>query len=238
MKNTLYFVISLLLISCAKKEDSTIENGYNLTVKIKGVEDNKTVFLKKQANGVSIKLDSAITKNETVKFNGKIELPEIYGIFIENNSQGIFPIIESGNIQINTHIDSIYEAKATGTPLNKQLNEYKDKAREISERMNQSFYEFQKARAENNLDRINEINKKLKLINKDLSNYKLDFIKNNPNSFVSSMVLFSIAQNKETNLNTIENLYNSLSNEVKKSEFSNNIKSILDNSIRVKDSIN
>lgn len=231
MKKTIYLLFLLFIfLSCNKKTNNEIPSDNNFTIKItlKGVKDNTKIFLKKQENGISTTIDSTYTEKGIVTFNGNIDSPQVYGVFIDNSTQGIFPIIEKGKIKIDANSDALYDAKITGTELNEQLNTYKEKAKSISLKMNDLFHEFQKARAENNSKDINAINQKLKSINQELNKYKTNFVKNNSDSFVASMVLFSLAQNKEIDKNTIESLYNNLSKDVKKSEFSKNIQDILD----------
>lgn len=231
MKKTFYSIYLLVIIfSCNQKteKDSLLKNNFNSEINIKGVKNNTKILLKKQENGISTTIDSTYTKDGKASFTGNIDLPQVYGVFINNNSQGIFPIIEKGTIKIETNSDLIYDAKITGTKLNEQLNSYKEKAKNISLKMNDLFHEFQKARAENNSKEISRINQKLKAINQELNDYKTNFVKNNSDSFVASMVLFSLTQNKEVDIATIQSLYNNLSINVKKSEFSKNIKEILD----------
>lgn len=231
MKKTIY-LLSLLFIflSCYKKTNNepSLDNNFTINITLKEIKDNTKILLKKQENGISITIDSTYIKDEVATFKGNIDLPQVYGVFIDNNSQGIFPIIEKGEIKISTNLDALYDAKITGTKLNEQLNDYKKKAKNISLKMNELFHEFQKARAENNSEEISKINLKLNSINQELSDYKTNFVKNNSDSFVAAMVLFSLAKNKEISINTIQSLYNNLSNNVKKSEFSKNIKEILD----------
>lgn len=229
MRKVFFLLIITLLFSCKREQENSKILNYEMKLKIKGAKENSTAYLKKQEDGISIKLDSAIIKNEQVEFNGNVNLPQVYGVFIGNN-QGIFPIIEKGTIIINADIERLYDAEITGTKLNDQLREYKNKARKISEKMNTSFHEFQKARAENNFEKINEINKKLKSINRELIDYKVRFITNNPDSFVSSMILFSLIQNKEINLKKTKYLYDNLSSDVKKSEFSKKVSITLETS--------
>lgn len=239
-KKLIPIIIIITLWSCSNKteEKTTTKNNFKIELNLKEVENNTTIYLKKQENGISYKIDSTHIKNDKASFSGKIDLPQVYGIFIENNKQGIFPIVEKGKITITASINSLENAKIRGTKLNDELNKYKNKAQNISAKMNESFHEFQKARGENDIKKIKEINLKLNSINNELNKFKIDFIKQNTDSFVASMVLFSLTRKKETNHRTIQSLYNSLSQNVKQSEFSKNVEIFLNTSIVKKDAIN
>lgn len=217
--------------SCKNEKKEELTNNFNIKINISGAEKNTKVFLKKQKDGISIKLDSTEIKNEKAEFIGNINSPEVYGIFIEGISQGVFPIIEKGTIKVNINTNDMLSNKIYGSPLNKQLNDFKNEARSIAAKMNNLFHEFQKARAENNSKKLNEINKKMEVINNELTKYKIDFVTNNSDSFVASMVLFSLANENLISKETTQMLYNKLSEEVKKSEFSINTKKILNSSI-------
>lgn len=238
-KKLILLILTITFWSCNKRteEKNTKKNNFTIDFSLKGTKKNQVIFLKKQENGISYKIDSTYLKNGKASFSGKIDLPQVYGIFIKNNKQGIFPIIEKGKIIIEANINTLYNSKITGTKLNNQLNQYKTNAHSISAKMNELFHEFQKARAQNNSRKIKEINLKLDTINNELNKFKIDFVKQNTDSFVASMVLFSLAKNKEVNYTTIQSLYNSLSQNVKQSEFSKNIEVILSTHISIKNTI-
>lgn len=232
-------LLSIFIISffCCKESEKSENFFINISI-TNDIDKDHILYLKKQENNLNITLDSTYLKNGNAFFSGNIDQPEVFGIFIENNPQGIFPIIEKGTINIEANINNLKDAKIFGTELNDQLRDYKINAKKISVKMNDLFYEFQKARAENNVIKIENINEKMKSIDQELINYKLEFIKSHPNSFVSSMVLYSLANERVLEISTIEKLFMLLSNDVKKSEFSKNTKILIDINKVSNDSLN
>ena len=105
-----------------------------------------------------------------------------------------------------------------GSKLNDELEKFKEGSEKIVNKINDLFIQIQKARAENDLETINDINNKMRAINDENTRYSLDYAKNNPNSFVSSIILHSLLRIPEVDKNEIESTYINFSDDVKKSE--------------------
>ena len=232
-------ILILFISSCQKKSNQTAEENYLIKVDITGLNDNSKVVLKKQESGATIAIDSTFSKGGKFEFNGNIDTPAMYGIFIDSLQGGLFPLVESGTISISVHKDSLHKPVITGSKLNDELEKFKEGSEKIVSKINDLFIQVQKARAENDLETINEINTKMRAINDENTRYSLDYAKNNPNSFVSSIILQSILRIPEIDKNEVESTYNSFSDDVKKSEYSKNILLFLETMpITNKDSIN
>ncbi|MDJ0645041.1 MAG: DUF4369 domain-containing protein [Flavobacteriaceae bacterium] len=216
-------VIVIICLSCKREENISVKNNYTLYISVPNIENNTKILLKKQEGYLSMAIDSTLIKNQKAIFEGTINLPEVYGVFIEGYKEGIFPIIEKGTINVKVKINDLANSEIAGTKLNEQLAQYKENSREISSKMNDLFHEFQRARAENNSQKLIEINEQMRVIDKQRNDFSKKFIKNNSNSFVASMVLHSMSINKDISRDTIEKLYALLSNQVKKSEFSKSV---------------
>ena len=239
--NKFYIVILIttLLYSCNSKSDTVEEGNYAIKATITGLADNSKIVLKKQENERTIIIDSTFSENDRFEFKGNIESPAMFGIFIDSLQGGLFPLIESGTITITVHKDSLYKPVITGSSLNDELEKFKEGSERIVNKINDLFIQIQKARAENDLEKINDINNKMRAINDENTRYSLDYAKNNPNSFVSSVILHSLLRIPEIDINEIESTYSSFSVDVKKSEYSKNILRFLETMpISEKDSIN
>ena len=206
-----------------KEKEMITPFNYTINITFEDIENTIKLEMKKQENSTTILIDSTFTLNGKATFKGNIDFPEVYGIFITDQEQGIFPIVEKGTINIRTNISDLSNTQISGTKLNDQLNKYKDESKKISSQMNEFFHEFQKARSENDDEKLIEINRQMQAINFKKDLHSLNFVRNNPNSFVASMVLYSLVNNNEISKDTIAKLYSKLSKDVKKSEFSKNI---------------
>ena len=242
MTNHNFYASLFLLIviaSCGPKSSKIEENTFQMKLTVTNLTDGTKILLKKQEGQTTITIDSTLSKNGTFEFKGTIETPQMFGIFIDSIQGGLFPLIESGITTITVHKDSLFNPKITGSKLNDELEIFKEGSEKIVNKINDLFIQIQKARAENDLETITEINEKMRAINDENTRYSLDYAKNNPSSFISSVVLQSVLRIPEIDVTEVESIYNSFSSDVQKSEYSKNISRYLQANVSIqKDSIN
>ncbi len=220
MSKRLLFIGLIFLISCKKSNEAVATDRYILSISIENVADGTKLYLRKQEDNLSIDLDSTLVTNGAASFEGIIGAPEVYGVFIEGQTTGIFPIVEKGEVFITTDVKALGQTRIEGTFLNDQLARYKNRVAQILSKTNAFYHDFQKARAENDLNTLNQINERIAEIQREKVTYAESFIQDHPNSFVSTMVLHSLVINKELEYQQLYSLYDRLSDEVKKTEFS------------------
>ena len=93
--------------------------------------------------------------------------------------------------------------------------------------MNILFPEFQKARAENDVRKLEVINKKMQVINDKNTAYILRYARQNPESYISAVAIQSILRIPSINKDSIGNIYNKFSEYVKRGEYSKEIEDYL-----------
>ncbi len=235
--NFCILVIGISLFSCNTKSDALVDGDFYIKVKITNLIDGTKIVLKKQENNATVSIDSTVANNGEFEFKGSIENPAMFGIFIDSIKGGLFPLVERGSITITAHRDSLYTASIKGSELNDELQQFKEGSQKIVSKINDLFIQIQKARSENDLGKINEINDKMKAINDENTQYSLDYAKNNPDSFVSSIILQSLLRIPEIDINEVRSIYSNFSHGVKKSEYSKNIFTFLESETVQKDNI-
>ena len=228
-----YFTLLTLLLlisSCNEKSNEISDGDFHLKVTIKDLPDGTKVVLKKQEKNATVLIDSTISNKGKFEFKGSIDIPEMFGIFIDSIRGGIFPLVESGSIEITAHRDSLFTPVITGSKLNDELQKFKEGSQKIVNKINGLFTQMQRARGENDLEKIKELNSKMRAINNENTQYSLNYAKNNPNSFVSSIILQSLLRIPEIDINEVRNIYTSFSEDVKKSSYSEIIFEFLESS--------
>lgn len=202
-----------------KKVKKTINEtsiGYTLEGTIKSYLSNK-VYLNKIIENSIFPIDSAIIENNRFVFNGIVNYPERFQLTFENYSASITLIIENTIFEIEVDPILIQEPKIVGSPLNTLLFEYKQNAKNIFNKIDLLFPKFQKARLENDSEKLAEIGTELQVIENKFRDYSYNFIKENNNSYVAAMVLRD--QLKSLNIDSlrIRESYNLLSEDIKNS---------------------
>lgn len=223
------FIFSSCISPQPKKVEEKIDttsNRFTLTGNLKGYLSNK-VYLNKIIEHSIYPIDSAFIENNQFTFKGNIDYPERYQLTFENYSAAITLIIENTDFEINIDPILIQKPIITGSPLNSLLFEYKQNAKNIFNKIDLLFPKFQKARLENDSEKLTAISAQLVIIEDEFRNYTYNFIKNNNNSYVAAMVLRD--QLKTTNIDTvrIRASYNILTEKVKKSSDAEIIRLVL-----------
>ena len=213
----------LVFQSCKKNNVPRNIENFNITGLIENSYNGRKIFLKSQKNENLVTLDSTIIKNGEFEFKGSIGKPEIYGIFIDSLKDAIGFFIENENITIETNLKKLSASKITGSKTNDDYLDYIKVSNKIISEMNILFPEFQKARAENDAEKLEKINKKMQLINDKNTAFAYNYAKQNSDSYISAMALHSIIINNSINKDSIELVYRSFSDYVKKGDYSKEI---------------
>ena len=233
MQKIILLIITVFLVmSCDKtKKDS----NFQIDVTIKNVADGEKFYLKKQVDRKIIILDSTVVDNGKFSFKGVIKEPIQFGIFDANNRRdGIFPLVDlNDNIKITAYKDSLIKSIVLGSKLHDVLAKMSKKRERLGKKIQAYMPEYQKATFSNDSIKKIEINKKVKAISNKMNLNDWNFVKNNPNSYVSPIILKSLMTNVEYK-DSINIVFNNFSDKIKNSELSKPIKEYFDKNNKTK----
>ncbi len=214
-KIILLSLILTVLSSCEKEKKPPIKmDSYVVSINIDNVDGNK-VYL--QDLNTSTLIDSTLVKDGSAIFKGKIAVPERYLITIENVFGGKIIILENDSINVYVKDKDLLKASISGSKLNNELNDVLKKTEKIYSKLNLFYPDLQRARIENDADKLASIKHKMKGIVQENLDFHFNYVQKNPNSFVSAMILRDLIKRDSIDTNKVENLFNSFSSEVKKS---------------------
>jgi peroxiredoxin len=122
MNNAFIIAASLLLsvtTATAQKQNVTI------TGSVKGVNSGK-VYLQKFNNKMFFTVDSANLKNGKFSFKEQLELPELYGLTLNQDKSPLYVFLESGEINADIDTAKYYSGSTvTGSESNDLFTAYK-----------------------------------------------------------------------------------------------------------------
>lgn len=197
-----------------KENISKLTTQFQLTGRLDDYFADK-VYLNKIIEQSIYPIDSTdIIDNEFI-FKGIVEYPERFALTFENYSAIVPVIIE--NAQFNVYLNPvlIQDPTFTGSPLNTSLNEYKNISKAIFKKIDYLFPQFQKARLENDAEKLEEIGAKMQLIEQEFVDFTYEFIKKNKTSYVAAMILRDQLKTAKIDTLRIKKTYALLSEEIK-----------------------
>lgn len=200
------FVIISLMTACSS------EPHYVVKGKIEG-SDSITFYLQKRDAGVTITLDSAVSKKGSfIMKGGAVAYPQLVQLVAGNTRKRTSFYIENAEITITGSLDSLFKAEITGSKTQDELQAYIDSNKPLSEKYSQTYIEFQAASREGNEARVAELEKQAESIQDEMITLQKDFVKNNPGSYVSPSILGSLSYEMEAA--EIESLINAMDSAV------------------------
>lgn len=228
MKKIFYIItLATFAFACNKLE----KNEFLINGSAKGVKDGTSIYLNLQGeNGFLVK-DSAVIKNEKFNLKGTIETPEIGFIRMAANN-GDFPfILEHGKINIEVNKDTIQISKLSGTLNNEKLQSYNNESKVVFNKIIKYNVENQmtwiKAKKENDSATMNKLNAGLKSFQQELNDVSVKFVKNNPEAFLSVLLIENFITRQHLPVEEIKVLFSKINKEYSNSKSALNIKKIL-----------
>ncbi len=235
-KIILYAITVLLFYSCKKSSEKINSDGFIINGTIESIYNNTNVYLKTQENELLTILDSTIIANEKFEFKGKIEKPIVYGIYIDNIKGAIGIFMENKTITVEAYKDSLATSKISGSKTNDDYLDFIKQSNQIISKMNVLFPVFQKARAENDAEKLKEINKKMQEISNTNTVFTLAYAKQHSDSYIGALALHSVIRIPTIEKDTVAKIYNNFSEYVKKGDFALKTKIYLE-TVKTLDSI-
>lgn len=187
MKKIFYLLIPILLTAgCSSKPQFLIK------ARIEG-SDNVKFMLFKRSAGSFVVLDSAISRNGQFQMKGSVKYPEMVVLMASEKNQRVQFFLENAKIAISGKIDSVAIAKVTGSKTQDEYQSYISSDRQISKRGDDKYLQYQAANQSGDTASVRKLRDELNSISDELTQLKKDFIKNNPGSYFTPLLIADIS---------------------------------------------
>ncbi len=209
MKKIFYLSgIMLLMAACSS------EPHYTIIGDISG-SDNVEFLLQKRDDGQIITIDSAMSKKGKFKMKGgSVEYPQMVQLVAKTKRMRTSFYIEDSKITITGKLDSLNNAKITGSKTQNEYQSFIDSNKTLSDKFAKLYSEYQNASQLGNTSRIAELEKQAVAIQNDMTALQKDFVRKNPKSYVSPSILYSLSPEMEPD--EIESYINAMDTNVAK----------------------
>ena len=217
MKNILYLLTFCLIITSCDKPVKA-KDSYTINGKAEGIYNGIRVYLKALDNrGKQIDKDTAIVVNGTFKFEGKVESPQLWFVFVDNLQGNKAIIVENADISIEIDKDNLNNSLVTGTEANTAYNQFANKINELTLKRKDLAMEYRQAINKNDTITANKLTAEIAQASNESATYPFEFIKANNKNIFSLKLIESYTEANSTDLDLIIDAYNSLDQSLKDS---------------------
>lgn len=225
MKQIIAVLILVIITGCQKELE-----GYAITGTAEGIEDGKMVYVSQldQVNQPSI-IDSVAIQDEKFEIDfSEVDQPHLSFLTVNGLNGNVMYIAENETINFEIYKDSLMASKVSGGKENEAFQKYVSQIKDLSK--NAMALRGQMREEMSNSGDMSRMSyyqqKEDSLREKDLQ-FKKELIRENPDSFVSSLVLTDMQSMSVPN-EVVREHYNMLSEEVKQTSFAKAVKENMD----------
>jgi len=225
MKQFLTAIILLSILGCQKDHE-----GYSISGKIKNVENGKMVYVSElDSNNQPVKIDSVVIKDE--KFN--LDLPAITQsnlsfLNIEGLNGNVIFISENEQVKFEIFKDSLPTSQVSGGKENKVFYSYLDHLKNLNRRVMKIRADLrQTITTTKDSSTIAKLQKEEADLRNDDMIFKKKMVKDNPDTFVSVLILTDMI-NMGATTSEVNELFETLTEGLKQTPLAKTLKENLD----------
>ena len=229
MKKIAFIITTALFaIACNNLKD----NEFLISGTANGVENGRKVFIEVQTETGSLAKDTAVVTDGKFELKGITDGIDIGFVRIENEEINLPIILEEGKIEINIVKDSIHKSTLGGTPNNEKFNTFNLETKAISKKVAKFEKDngpaMQKAQMSKDTVTINKLIKEHKKFQDEMNVYSKNFIKENPDAFLSVLLLENFLMRQYLTPEEVKTYFAGLDKKVTETKSGKKIKTALD----------
>jgi len=206
MKRIINLLVIITIISgCVSEPHYTIEG------RIEGI-DNETVLLMKRDGKNYILVDSLTTESGLFKMTGKTEFPEQHYLEVIGHNGVLNFFLENSDISIIAHIDSIPNAKVSGSDTNVEYDNYNKLLAQFYSKQVDLGIKYSAAEKEGNNTLMQELYNEYLKVEDEIKAFNKEFVVTHGSSYIVPPIIRSISVNMGAD--EIEELINALDDNI------------------------
>ena len=220
-------LLTLLIVVAFTACDRVDKNTFILRAKTDLPEGTFVYRISPNANNQPVHVDTTKVTNGKFELRGDIAQIDVNFLFIEGRTENIPFILEEGIINAEVHKDSLTKSKIVGTLSNDDLFNYRKKTNGFGEQMNALATEINSANSMGDNLWSEELQGEYKKVQEQLNAYELDFLRQHPNSYISSLIMERFLNQKLIPVNEAKILFQTYDPRIRSSRSGLNVSSIL-----------
>lgn len=213
--------LAIIFLSC-----QTTRDEFSIKGTIAGVDTGK-VYLQKVVDGRPQSIDTADVVDGTFSFSGKMELPDIRVIRLNEQDYIAQLFLDNSKVTVAAKKDSMQAAKITGSPSQDLFHTYLTELESVNKEMAALQDRYQKAMASQNMDEIKKVQIDYQAIMDNMKIYTKNFVKEHKTSVVAAYITLVQLSNQIESAE-LDSIVNGFPQEISKSEYVVKVKELAD----------
>jgi len=210
--------MSLIFFGCSNS------NTFTLNATTDHENDLKVLLIKIGDDNRPKAIDSTNVVEGKFSFSDSIAVPEMHYIVFDKQRENLPVILEPGEITVKIYKDSVKTSKILGTKSNLDFAKYMKETTDLYTELSKIQFEIRSANVERDSLVVDDLNNQFESMKNKLTDYELNFIKVNNDSYLSTLILQRMVMQQEIKIEKAEELYNSFTEIIKKTKSSIEIK--------------
>ena len=191
MKKHLIFLFAMALTLTACNEKA---NTFTVNVSLKNGND-QTVYLQKFVDNAPVAIDSAVITNEMAVLTAKTDDPQILYALKVKGKRGSMPFFaDNKDVTIVGDINNPHDVEIMASETQAELDAYNDGLNQFETQIRDLYAVMNEAFANNDSIKMDSLNKVGTALMEQQDNYRDDYIKTHPESFISHYILDQVKQ--------------------------------------------
>jgi peroxiredoxin len=184
----LFFIVGCTVINAQ-------DPHYEITGNITGAEG--AIFtLQKTVQGKTLNMNAAEINNGTFKMiGGSVPYPQMVRLTVIDKKKSMFFFLENAPVTITGTLDDLGSAKVTGSKTQDELYNLDDLLSSLLNEEKSKIEELQAAAKMGFKNKAESLNSEVVVIDKKIREIRLQFLKDNPKTFIAPVVIQSMLNN-------------------------------------------
>jgi peroxiredoxin len=191
MKKIIFLsVIALVAWSCSSGPHYVVKGD------IEGSDSIVFLLQKREANQ-TVTIDSAVSKKGKFKMKNKIDYPQQVQLVAGDTRKRLPFYLENSEITITGTLDSLFKAEITGSKTQDEYKGYVDMYKPLTDSYSDLYSNYQTANTAGDTAKVRRIERQADSLQKEMTQFQKDFVKNHPASYVAPSLLQSLSYEME-----------------------------------------
>ena len=189
-KNVLFLIAVVLGLGACTPKD----NNFKVNVSLANGND-QTVYLQKFVDNAPVNIDSAVITNETAVLSAEKDNPQILYALKVKGKRGSMPFFaDNKDVTVVGDMNNPKDVKIMASETQAELDAYNDQLDTFETQINNLYAVMQQAFSDNDSIKVDSLNKVGTALMEQQDNFRDDYIKAHPDSFVTHFILDGVKQ--------------------------------------------